>query len=97
MNATEIKYETSAEESRSIDRIVNRVIGIADRQGVNLPDPPHLEMDIVLCHLNACDLRLMDLLNAKDSDFMHDINGIRENLNRQTCQLENGFLPRYAA
>ena len=54
-------------------------------------------LDISAVHSNGCPLKLAELLNAKDSDFFHDVFGIRKNLNRETGKLENDFLPRFAA
>jgi len=52
-------------------------------------------MDIEKVHEN-CPLNLTKLLNADDGNFGHDIAGIYSNLNRQSGELENCFLPRYA-
>ena len=41
-------------------------------------------------------LDLDKLLNAPDLDFSHDISGIQNNINRETKEFENEFLPRYA-
>lgn len=54
-------------------------------------------MDIVGCHANGCPLFLADLLEAPDSDFVHDVFGIRRHINRKTGALGDGFWPRYAA
>lgn len=51
-------------------------------------------MDITAVHIDS-PLRLEDFLNAPDMDFVHDVVGIHNNLNRQTGKLENCFLPRY--
>jgi hypothetical protein len=53
-------------------------------------------MDLSLCHRLACKLDLAGLLNADNSNFVHDIMGIRRHLNRQTGQLMQCFEPRYA-
>ncbi|KKK55056.1 hypothetical protein LCGC14_3078450, partial [marine sediment metagenome] len=41
-------------------------------------------------------LDLARFLEGPDFDFAHDVWGIRNHLNRETGQLENCFLPRYA-
>ena len=51
-------------------------------------------MDVLVCHLNGCPLDLDALLNAKKSDFLHDLNGIDKNINRNTGKMENCFLPK---
>ncbi|MCP3923017.1 MAG: hypothetical protein GY714_10565 [Desulfobacterales bacterium] len=53
-------------------------------------------MDIHACHNECCKLKLEDLLNAEKADFIHDVHGIADNLNRDTIELENHFLPRYS-
>jgi len=52
-------------------------------------------MDIEAVH-DSLGLRLMPLLEAPDFDFAHDILGIARYLNRDTGELNGGFLPRYA-
>jgi hypothetical protein len=42
-------------------------------------------------------LRLHELATADDFDFVHDVGGIRQHLNRQTGELRNHFVPRFAA
>jgi hypothetical protein len=49
------------------------------------------------CAINEFDLRLNDLLNADNFNFSHDIYGIQNNLNRETKEFENCFLPRFSA
>lgn len=53
-------------------------------------------MDIVNAHKQV-PLMLADLLEADDSNFYHDVLGIRRHINRKTCKLEGCFMPRYAA
>jgi len=52
------------------------------------------EMDIIAAHKNGCPLKLSALLAAPDFDFIHDVLGIRSNLNRGNGQLRNCFDPR---
>jgi hypothetical protein len=54
-------------------------------------------MDITAAHCNGMTLNLTALLNADDANFAHDIGGIVQHINRQTGELENCFVPRYAA
>ena len=53
-------------------------------------------MDIIAVHANGCPLKLSELLTAPRFDFTHDVFGIRRHLNRETGQLQDCFLPRYA-
>ena len=54
------------------------------------------EMDILACHTHGCCLKLADLLKAKDGDFLHDVCGINQHIDRDTGKLQDCFLPRYA-
>lgn len=54
------------------------------------------EMDLVACHSNGCPLDFNALLFFSDFDRMHDITGIRHNIDRTTGKLENCFVPRCA-
>ena len=54
-----------------------------------------VKMDLMATHL-SCPLRLNDLLDAADADFVHDIAGIEVNLDRGLFFLRYGFRPRYA-
>lgn len=56
-----------------------------------------LMMDLEACHSNDCKLKLQELLETDDFNFMHDINGIQHHIDRETGKLVNCFLPRYAA
>lgn len=55
-----------------------------------------VEEDISAVHFH-CPLRLNDLLAADRFNFAHDMCGIQRHINRETGQLENFFLPRFAA
>lgn len=51
-------------------------------------------MDLLAAH-NNCPLDLTQLLDADDSNFAHDVFGIRRHINRETGELENCFSPRF--
>ena len=51
-------------------------------------------MDLHYCIEGGCNLDLDKLLNADNFNFSHDIAGIHNNLDRETYQLNNFFLPR---
>lgn len=94
-----LEWGVSEEEYQIVRKIVKRGVrikeharGITVDRGYKLD----LEMDIIATHLNGCRLKLLDLYNSSDLDFVHDVFGIQAHLNRQTGKLENSFLPRYA-
>ena len=52
-------------------------------------------MDITICHSEAAEMRLGEMLGAPLADFAHDMFGINQHLNHITHELTD-FLPRYA-
>lgn len=56
-------------------------------------------MDLEAAHA-SCPLQLKTMVEQLDgphkSDVVHDLLGIRRHLNRQTGQLEDHFIPRFA-
>lgn len=85
-----ITWNTSKEDYLLINKIVDRALSLGLKR-----DKMSLDMDICAAH-EKCPLRLEELLIADVFDFAHDIVGIINNLNRETGELENFFLPRYA-
>ena len=57
-------------------------------------------MDLEATHA-SCPLQLREMVEQLNgpykSDVVHDLLGIRRHLNRETGQLENHFIPRFAA
>lgn len=73
-----------------MDQIVTRAL-------VSLPEYKRMDamMDLMNAHKDI-PLDLQGLLDADIYNFMHDIIGIHNHLNRRNGRLENGFCPRYA-
>lgn len=59
-------------------------------------DAATVALDISACIEGGCQLRLEDMLEASDFDLMHDVLGINKHLDRDTYQLKDCFLPRFA-
>ena len=53
-------------------------------------------MDITICHSEAREMKLEELLNAPHEDFAHDVFGINQHLDHDTHKLTDCFLPRCA-
>ncbi len=86
----------SQSEARLIHKIAARAVNMAIGAGLDYP-MMDADMDITACHVNAFPLRLDELLHADEFNFSHDVFGIRRHLNRETGQLENCFVPRFAS
>lgn len=98
MNATEIRFTSighTKEQARTIEAIARRAVLLAAKYGFQY-DFMDADMDITACHMNGNPLKLAQLLGADDSNFMHDVFGIRRHLNRETGKLEDCFSPRYS-
>lgn len=90
-----LSWDATPEEHEIIQRIAHRAVRVARRAGVEykLSDA---SMDINAVHSNGTPMRLQELLEADDFNFNHDVFGIRRHLDRQTGQLRNFFVPRFA-
>ncbi len=69
---------------------------IAERAHLMLPDRNirDIRMDLIAVH-TSYGLRLQDMLDGDDFDFIHDIVGIEANLDRSTFKMIR-FVPRFA-
>lgn len=92
---SKISFAASKEDHELIEKIVERAVGMWREADHDL-DIMTAMMDITACHANGCPLKLQELYNAKGTDFAHDVGGIMRHINRQTGQLGDCFLPRYA-
>jgi hypothetical protein len=91
-----INWNCTREESLVIDEIIRRFQNLAPNSPA-ASDKAGLMMDIEACHCNGCPLRLDELLQSNNFDFLHDVAGIYRNLDRLTGKLQDCFLPRFAA
>lgn len=75
--------------------IIVKICERAENLGVEQKDRLTLIMDIENTH-DSMGLNLQGLLEADDLNFSHDIVGIQNHINRDTKELEDFFVPRYA-
>jgi hypothetical protein len=92
-----ISFEITQEDQDAISAIVERAEEFALKYGDIDSRVKRIELtvDITACHANCCKLNLEQLLKARDTDFVHDVFGIRRYIDRQTGHL-GCFLPRFA-
>lgn len=89
-----INFKTTDEEFELIEKIAQRAVD----EGLYEPEEHEdVLMDITVAHNNAKKLDLQRLLEADSFNFLHDVSGIARYLNRETGQLTNYFVPRFAA
>lgn len=88
-----VSFKVTKQEAEIIRYIVDRALRLG-KFGTGAVE--FLDMDITACHANGCKLDLLKLLGAPNTDFMHDVCGIRDYLDRNTGKLTRCFLPRTA-
>jgi hypothetical protein len=86
-----IDFDVTRDEQVLILAIVKR----AKRMDLIRAKPLDLDMDLCATHRNGNPLRLKALLDADDFNFAHDVCGIQQNIDRETGEMMNCFLPRF--
>lgn len=89
-----VRFDASKEDADAITLIVNRAMALAKKHGNPIHDKLSLRMDVTACHCNGCALDLQKLLAFDDFNFVHDVFGIRNHIDRETGKLTRCFLPR---
>lgn len=77
-------------------RAINRVVRAASNVMPEL-DMLATQMDLEACHTHGCRLDLDRMAEARDYDPIHDVAGIARHLDRETGELRDCFVPRFAA
>ena len=85
-----MKRKLSKEEYAHCNKIAERSVKVCGF------DKCTAFMDITICHSEAREIKLEELLNAPLEDFSHDVLGINQHLDHGTHKLTDCFLPRYA-
>lgn len=88
-------FTATPAEREIIERIAKRAVALYRKYGNTDVDELDIQMDLEACHCNGCPLRLADMEQADNFNFMHDVTGINVHLNHDTCKLERCFLPRF--
>jgi hypothetical protein len=81
-------------EERDRIKLITKIIERAENMGFEF-DRMTLNMDLRFVD-DSIGLRLEDFLDGTDDGFAHDILGIQKNFNRETKEMDNFFLPRFA-
>lgn len=90
-----VKFDVSMEESVIIGEIAETAHQIAVDIGSEY-SVKDASMDITACHCNGNKLRLKELMRANYFNFVHDVFGIRDNIDRTTGKLPIKFSPRFS-
>lgn len=93
-----VKFNATPEEIADVNAIVTRIVpklcSIVDENAGDLS--LSTRMDLIATHANGCPMDFDRMRKGDDFNILHDIGGIRKNLNRETGRLEGMFLPRFA-
>lgn len=87
-----VRMSATKEEVQKIVEITKRVV-----KEVPQMDFMSTMMDIEATHSNGCKLKLDELISADLGDLLHDVTGIYNHIDRNTGELQDCFLPRFAA
>lgn len=96
MNTDTKNWHVDRKDRKTIEQIAERAVRALAAQGLRM-DCESIRMSLLVCHANGCPLRLMDLLNAHAASLLSDVSRIYKHLDRETGQLMDGFVPRFAA
>lgn len=87
------KIKTSKDDTDLIAEIAGKAAKLYADIGHDF-DMMSMVMDLEVVHAET-PLRLEEMLESENYDFIHDIAGIRRHLNRATGRLEDFFVPRF--
>ena len=93
---SKVRFDVPEKEKRFVLEIAKRAKELLERQPGKKVDEVSVAMDIAATHMNGCPLRLEDVANADDFNFVHDVVGINNHIDRKTEMLDHRFLPRFA-
>lgn len=91
----EIEFTKGKAANRLISDIVDRAIKLHKKNTGNALDKMSLHMDISAANV-GCPLDLTKLFKADNFNFVHDVYGIMNHIDRKTGKLTRSFLPRTA-
>ena len=90
---TMVDFSCDPHDTRIISKIASRAVRMVKCRG-NIWNTFDVAMDLTAVHCTSCPLDLEKLLAFPDSDFMHDVAGIRQHIDRETGRLVDCFDPR---
>lgn len=82
-------------DMETIGKIADRAVALYAKHGVQV-DRCDTLLDIMAVHQKVQPLRLADLLDADDFNFLHDVTGINRHLDRENYRLNDFFSPRFS-
>jgi hypothetical protein len=96
MSQHEVSFDCTNEERQAAKRIAERYNRLLISNGFKPLGEVDVIMDLIATHANGCPLDFARLERADDFNLMHDVDGIGAHLDRDTGELGDCFLPRFA-
>jgi hypothetical protein len=93
------KLTVTHDDQILLGKIANRAVQMARELGrgdVRFEDQMRVCMDLFACHAIGCPLKLHQLLLCANADFMHDVLGICQNIDKSSGHLTGDFWPIFA-
>lgn len=93
-----LSFDVTREDAAVITMIAARAFRLYyQTSGAAMPRGAIVDimMDVEATHASGNRLDLVRLLAADDANFLHDITGIRNHLDRATGELRDCFVPRF--
>ena len=84
------------EDNELIRKIASRAEMSYAWRGNYQIEAAYISSEVKIVHEFICKLRLRELLDADENDFLHDVCGIHDNLDILDGGFRNGFRPRFA-
>jgi len=87
-----LKFDSTEEDHEKATKALYKAVEVGFPKSLVL----ECRMDLDAVHSNGCPLDFDKLAGFDEVSLLHDLHGIRANLNRTTGVLENFFCPRCA-
>src|SRR5690606_9309913 len=91
INQTRVSFKLDRTDLPAVQAIVDRAMTAGLYESAS-----DASMDVIATHLNGNPLRLAELAVTSRFDFVHDVAGIRDCIDRRTGKMTRGFRPRYS-
>ncbi len=90
-----VKFTRDPATSALITQCARRAVALREARGASA-DRIEIEMDLSATNANGAPLDFAKLLAFDDFNFLHDVLGIADHINRNDGRLTGHFLPRCA-
>ena len=81
--------------TREDHELKNKIMKRAEQMGLFVDKKLNHMIDLDVA-VHQFDMRLQEWLDSDDENFCHDWFGIYAHINRETCRVEDFFVPRFA-